>query len=159
MCEGLKCFAQIVTLIFSQPLQVIVRKNVGARTSFETVQIKHLFILFQRANIRGSSIKCVHKIIRKTNISNPLILTRTCAYQGGGGTNVSFSENFAHVLNGWLLDLLRNENANVLSTLVNTSVFLWNLWNFEEHLFFQNTSGRCFCTHVKTNRRLICSAN
>ena len=35
----------------------------------------------------------------KTNISNPLILTRTCAYQGV--RNVSFSENFAYVLNGW----------------------------------------------------------
>ena len=99
MCEGLKCFAQIVTLIFSQPLHVIVRKNVGARASFETVQIKHLFILFQRANIRGSSIKYVHKIFRKTNISNPLIRTRTCAYQGV--RNVSFSKNFASVLNGW----------------------------------------------------------
>ena len=31
----------------------------------------------------GSSIKYVRKISRKTNISNPLIRTRTCAYQGG----------------------------------------------------------------------------
>ena len=45
----------------------------------------------------GSSIKYVHKIFRKTNISNPLIRTRTCAYQGV--RNVSFSENFACVLN------------------------------------------------------------
>ena len=43
----------------------------------------------------------VHKIFEKTNISYPLIHTRTCAYQGV--RNVSFSENFAHVLNGWPL--------------------------------------------------------
>ena len=45
----------------------------------------------------GSSIKYVRKIFRKANISNPLI--RTCAYQGV--RNVSLSENFAYVLNGW----------------------------------------------------------
>ena len=48
---------------------------------------------------KGSSIKYVRRIFQKTNISNPLIGTRTCAYQGI--RNVSFSENFAHVLNGW----------------------------------------------------------
>ena len=47
----------------------------------------------------GSSIKYVRKIFRKTNISNPLIRTRTCAYQGV--RNVSFPENFVYVLNGW----------------------------------------------------------
>ena len=35
----------------------------------------------------------------KCNIYNPLIRTRTYAYQGV--RNVSFSENFAYVLNGW----------------------------------------------------------
>ena len=30
----------------------------------------------------GPSIKYVRKIFRKTNISNPQIRTRTCAYQG-----------------------------------------------------------------------------
>ena len=38
------------------------------------------------------------KFSDKTNISYPLIRTRTCAYQGV--KNVSFSENFANVLNG-----------------------------------------------------------
>ena len=33
-----------------------------------------------------------HQIFRKTNISLPLIRTRTCAYQGVG-RNVGFSEN------------------------------------------------------------------
>ena len=50
---------------------------------------------------KGSSIKCVRKISRKTNISNPLIRTRTCAYQGA--RNVSISENFAYLLHGWPL--------------------------------------------------------
>ena len=49
----------------------------------------------------GSSIKCVRKMFRQTNGSNPLIRTRTCAYQGA--RNISFSENFAYVLNGWPL--------------------------------------------------------
>ena len=49
----------------------------------------------------GLSIKNVRKIFRKINISNPLIRTRTCAYQGV--RNVSFSGNFAYVLNGWPL--------------------------------------------------------
>ena len=39
------------------------------------------------------SIYYVHKIFRKTNISNPLIRTR----------NSSFSEKFAYVLNAWHL--------------------------------------------------------
>ena len=38
----------------------------------------------------------VHKIFRKTNISYPLIRTRTCAYQGV--RNVSFSENCNDVI-------------------------------------------------------------
>ena len=37
------------------------------------------------------------KFLKKTNISNPLIRKRTCAYQGV--RNVSFSEIFAFVLN------------------------------------------------------------
>ena len=43
----------------------------------------------------------MRKTFRKTNVSDPLIRTRACAYQGV--TNVSFSENFAYVLNGWFL--------------------------------------------------------
>ena len=50
---------------------------------------------------KGPSIKYVRKIFQKTNISNPLIRTRTREYQRV--RNVSFSENFAYVLNGWPL--------------------------------------------------------
>ena len=49
------------------------------------------------------SINYVRKIFRKTNVSNPLIRTRTCANEGV--RNVSFLEYFAHVLNGWPLKL------------------------------------------------------
>ena len=48
--------------------------------------------------IQGSSANYARIIFRKTNISYPLTSTRTCAYQGV--RNVSFSENFADVLNG-----------------------------------------------------------
>ena len=53
---------------------------------------------------KGSTVKYVRKIFRKTKISNPLICTRTCAYQGV--RNVSFPESFAYVLNGWLQNFL-----------------------------------------------------
>ena len=39
------------------------------------------------------------KISLKTNISWPLIRRNTCAYQGV--RNVSFSEKFVYILNGW----------------------------------------------------------
>ena len=45
---------------------------------------------------KESSIKYVSKIFRKTDFSNPLIRTRTPAYQGV--KNFSFSENFVYVL-------------------------------------------------------------
>ena len=50
---------------------------------------------------KGSSIKYVRKIFGKTNISNPLIRTRMCAYQGL--RNVGFLEHFAYILNEWPL--------------------------------------------------------
>ena len=60
--------------------------------------VSYMFQSRQHANCLGSSIKCVCKIVRKTNISNPLTRTRRCAYQRV--RSVSFSENFAYVLNG-----------------------------------------------------------
>ena len=45
---------------------------------------------------KESSITYVCKMLRKTNISTPLIRTRACAYRGL--RNVNFSENFAYVL-------------------------------------------------------------
>ena len=41
----------------------------------------------------------VRKIFRKTNIFYPLIPTRACAYQWV--KNISFSDNFANVINEW----------------------------------------------------------
>ena len=48
---------------------------------------------------RGSTISKNKNIFQKTNISYPLIRTRMCAYEGV--RKVSFSKNFAYLLNGW----------------------------------------------------------
>ena len=45
----------------------------------------------------SATLPYLRKIFPKNNMSYPLIRTRTCAYQGV--RNVSFSENFAYVLN------------------------------------------------------------
>ena len=61
-------------------------------------QIKYSDDCYDRkVSPKGSSIKFVRKTFRKTNISNPLIRTRTFAYQGV--RNVSFLEDFTYVLN------------------------------------------------------------
>ena len=52
--------------------------------------------------IVGSSIKYVRKIFRKTNISNLLIRTRMCGYQGV--RKISFSENSAYAITGFPLN-------------------------------------------------------
>ena len=56
--------------------------------------------------IRDHSFSTYAKFSEKTNVSYPLIRTRTCAYQGV--RNVSFSENFAYVLNEWSLIFVAN---------------------------------------------------
>ena len=48
-------------------------------------------------SVRGHSFNTYAKFSKRTNISYPLIRTRTCVYQGT--RNVSFSENCACVLN------------------------------------------------------------
>ena len=56
--------------------------------------------VLQILKINQSIIHYVRKIIRKTNISYPLIRTFSCAYRG---VNVSFSQNFASIINEWSL--------------------------------------------------------
>ena len=58
----------------------------------------------------GSFIYCFRKIFRKTNISYPPIRTHMYAYQGV--RNISFSENFANVLNEWSLSVREIEFCN-----------------------------------------------
>ena len=60
------------------------------------------------------------KFSEKTNISNPLIRTRTCTYQGI--KNVSFSEDFANVLNGSFLMLHKK-------SLKNTTIDLFKMFD------------------------------
>ena len=62
----------------------------------------------------GSSIKYVRKIFWKTSISNTLIRTRTCAYQGV--RNISFSENFTYELSSKLI--LNWNITNILTPLL-----------------------------------------
>ena len=50
-----------------------------------------------RASLWDHSFSTFAKFSQRTNISYPLLRTRTCANQGL--RNVSFSENFANVLN------------------------------------------------------------
>ena len=38
--------------------------------------------------------------------------------------------------------------ATLLKKASGTGVFLWILWNFQEHIFLQNTSGGCFWTFI-----------
>ena len=93
------------------------------KTSFTVLACKVSRPCIKRLSIDyGLTIKYVRKIFRKTNMSNPLIRTSTCAYQGV--RNVSFSENFAYVLNGWLFmtfsyifqeTLLNHAKVNVLA--------------------------------------------
>ena len=47
----------------------------------------------------GAILLYVRKFFRKTNTSYPLVCTRMFAYEGV--RNVSFSENFAYILNEW----------------------------------------------------------
>ena len=84
----------------------------------------------------GSTIKYVCKIFRKTNISNVLIPTRTCAYRGV--RNLSFSKNFAYVLNGWPLSRITRitgkRHASNIKTLTNFLVWFLHFLPFH-HLF------------------------
>ena len=49
------------------------------------------------------------QMFRKTNISYPLVRTRTCAYQGV--RNISFSGYFPYPLNEWFLQKYRDVNS------------------------------------------------
>ena len=83
--------------------------------------------LIQSETHWGLFIKYVRKIFRKTNISNPLIRTRTCAYQGV--RNVSSSENFSYVLYG--CPLIKN-----ISTIShNVVLFQFYFWKVPTRLY------------------------
>ena len=75
----------------------VVNNNIQVRVDWTSTIHVEVHLIFSLV----SSIKYVCKIFRKTNISNSLIRTCTCAYQAV--RNISFSENFTYVLNGWPL--------------------------------------------------------
>ena len=64
-----------------------------SKWKYSTKMCQMMNKLFPQNIKQGSSIKCVRKIFQKTNISNPLIRTRTCAYLGV--RKINFSEYFA----------------------------------------------------------------
>ena len=77
-----------------------IRANSTFRTLFDFKKLKNNILLrYLLFFVMIASIRLSSTIFRKTNISNPLMRTRTCTYQGV--RNVSFSENFAYVFNGW----------------------------------------------------------
>ena len=60
---------------------------------------------------------------------------------------VKIFENFVVKHLCWSIFLIKLEawrSAVLLKRDSNTGVFLWNMRNFEEHLFLQNTPGGCF---------------
>ena len=64
---------------------------------------KNLNYWHEKGRQASGVIHLVQKVFRQTHISHPLIRTRTSKCLGV--RNVSFSENFAYVLNGWLLTI------------------------------------------------------
>ena len=91
--------SQIFDMALNTPLINIEHKmnSVADKTQFLCIFLPWSMKMI--LHILGSSIYYVHKMFRKTDISYPLIRTRTCAYQVL--RQFSFSENFASVLNGW----------------------------------------------------------
>ena len=80
----------------------------------------------------GSSTKCVHKIFgKKLTFLTPLIRTHTCAYQGV--RHVSFSENVAYILNGWLHMVLNHDWQHII--LCSLQLSLSSYW----------LSGKIYC--------------
>ena len=69
---------------------------------------------------RRNSFSAYGSFFPKNNISYPLISTRTFAYQVVG--NVSFSENFPHLLNEWFL---RRNNLNYQIDRCHDNIFLF----------------------------------
>ena len=83
--------------------------------SISLLYLCKLFVEYLWTKLRRSFIYYVRKIFQKTNISYPLISTRTCVYQGV--RNVSFSKNFANVFNEWsLINHCQNYTHLILPT-------------------------------------------
>ena len=60
-------------------------------------QVNAVFMVLLANITYGAILLYVRKFLRKTNISYLLVCTRMFAYEGV--RNVSFSENFAYILN------------------------------------------------------------
>ena len=86
----------------------------------------------------------------KSNISNPLIRTRTYAYQRV--RNVSFSENFSYILNEWsplgVLRIFRKKNSGqkpaTLQKAPSSRVFLEKICESFQRITFLKHVNHCF---------------
>ena len=93
-------FKRVKSLFFSYFLCRFLKLNIIVKLNNQLWKKKIFFVQKNSAQIRSmvSSIKYISKIFRKTIISKPLIRISTCAFQGV--RKVSFSKNFAYILNG-----------------------------------------------------------
>ena len=87
-------------------------------------------------------------MFRKTNISYPLIRTRTCVHQGI--RNNRFSEDFTYVLNGWTLTEKNPKETNTSSLLLTWffSIPRSMVWKIVQYL--ENSNIICYGRLVKT---------
>ena len=134
-CASIVAF-RILSNIYDEALS---RKHwtVFSRSLFFTKKLHHRFLagswilLWQwnckslnltyypsRLTTKGSFIYYVLKFFRKTNISYSLIRTRSCAYQGV--RNISFSKNFAYVLNKW--SLISSKKCQIFAMALYTTI-------------------------------------
>ena len=93
-------FKRVKSLFFSYFLCRFLKLNIIVKLNNQLWKKNIFFVQKNSVQIRSmvSSIKYVSKIFRKTIISNHLIRISTCAFQGV--RKVSFSKNFAYILNG-----------------------------------------------------------
>ena len=95
------CFHDIRTQIFY--LWQLRQKKIFflVWTTYSSLNLDYIVGSVQKFNdfIGDHSFSTFAKFSEKLNISYPLIPARTCAYQGV--RNVSFSGNFANILNEW----------------------------------------------------------
>ena len=107
----------------------------------------------------GFPVSIYAKFFKKTNISNPMIRTRTWV------RNVSFSENFAYVLNGWphigfpettLVPSLRNKGKFdcvlnmplIYQWIIKIKVLAWLIHYVKKTIFYPEVFVKICCLNL-----------
>ena len=94
--KELKCFGSLLDLVKTVLVQLVLKPNFKKKTPFNNKEFAKAQGFITQL-VKGSFIQYVRTILRNTNIFYSLINTSTCAYQKV--RDVSFSENFANLLN------------------------------------------------------------